>query len=93
MTIGLSVFALHFAEARSLKERRGVLTRLRGRLARFNVSIAEVDNEGVWQRASLAVVCVADARDPVEGTLRSVADEIERHLPGEILDVHTEYLT
>ena len=60
MVVGLLSVELHIGGARSLKEKRFVLRGLKDRLrGSFNVSVAEVEFQDLWQRAGLAVVAVA----------------------------------
>ena len=93
MTIGLCEVEIHLSEARSLKEKRMVLNRIKGRLrSRLNVSVAEVEHQDLWQRATLAVVTVAEARTMLEKTLQDAISEVERHLPGEVLRAEVEIL-
>ena len=71
-----------------------VLSRLKGRLrSRYNVSVAEVDHQDLWQRSTLAVVCVAARKDSVEDILRTVGELVDRELPSEVLDAQTEFLS
>lgn len=94
MTIAALLCEVHLGSSHSLKEKRMVLNRLKGRLrSRFNVSIAEIEHQDLWQRAGIAVVCVASDRGIVEKTLQAVAAEIEREVPGEVLECTTEFLT
>ena len=93
MIVALLEVELHIAEARSLKEKRMVLRRLKDRLKPFNVAVAEVEHQDLWQRAGLAVVTVSTATDAVDRLLESVVDEIERIEPGRITRTATEYLT
>ena len=93
MTVGVAVHQLHLSEARSLKEKRMVLSRLKGRLQRLNVSIAEVEHQDLWQRTALAVACVGSVQHVVEATLRSATAEIEHEFVGEILDVEVDFST
>jgi hypothetical protein len=59
---------------------------------RFNVSIAEVDHEDLWQRATLAIACVSnDARHANEVVSKAV-NFIETLSDGELLDVRVEIL-
>lgn len=41
---------------------------------KFNVAIAEVDHQELWQRAAFGVSCVAES----QGHCREVLDEVER---------------
>ena len=54
MPVGLLTLEIHLPYAHSLKEKRMVVQRLRDRLRRkFNVAVAELDHQDLWQRAVL----------------------------------------
>jgi len=94
MVVGLLSVELHIGGAHSLKEKRFVLRGLKDRLrGKFNVSIAEVDFQDLWQRAGLAVVAVSNARAQVDRELAAVAAEIERLEPGLVSRTEVEFLT
>ena len=93
MTIAVNIFDLHFCESRPPKEKRMVLNRIKGRLQKLNVSVAEIDHQDLWQRSTLAVVCAGSDRRVVDGTLATASRIVEKDLPGEVLDVQTEYLS
>jgi uncharacterized protein YlxP (DUF503 family) len=63
-SIGVLTLELVLPDAHSLKEKRHVVQSLKDRLRhKFNVSVAEIDHQDTWQRATLAVACVSnDAR-------------------------------
>lgn len=93
MHVGVCILHLHLPGLGSLKAKRQVLRSIKDRLrGRFNVAVAELDHQDLWQRATLGVVSVASAHVPLERMLASVRDEVERHLPGEILDCDMEFL-
>jgi uncharacterized protein YlxP (DUF503 family) len=76
MVIGLLTLELHFPGARSLKDKRQALRSLETKIKnRFNVSVAEVEHQDLWQRARLAVVGVNTDQGHLESTLSSVAGE------------------
>ena len=61
MVIGLCTVELHIPYGHSLKEKRKVVKGLKDRLRRkFNISVAEIDDQDLWQRAVLAIACVAN---------------------------------
>jgi len=94
MVVGLLSVELHIGGARSLKEKRFVLSGLKQRLrGRFNVSVAEVEFQDLWQRAGLAVVAVGSSRAQVDRELAAVSAEIERLEPGLIARTEVEFLT
>jgi len=93
MVVGVVTLELHLPYARSLKDKRQVLERLKGRLrARFNVAVAELDNQDLWQRATLAVVSVSNDQNHLTQLLEAVRSEAERLLGGDLVDSYIEYL-
>jgi len=92
MVIALLSLELYLPMSQSLKDKRMVLRRLKDRLAAFNVSVAEVAHQELWQRAGLAVVTVGSADEIAEKTLSSVLHEIERLEPDSVTQSQVEYL-
>ena len=78
--------------SQSLKDKRMVLRRLKDRLGAFNVAVAEVAHQDLWQRAGLGVVTVASSDEMAEKTMTAVIDEIERLEPGLVTQKQVEYL-
>jgi uncharacterized protein len=75
MLVALQRFDLRIRESHSLKQKRHVVKALTAALRqRFNLSVAEVDHQDLWQRATIAVAAVGGQ----EFQLRVVTDEIER---------------
>ena len=92
MVVGLLSIELHVTGARSLKDKRMVLRRVKDRLKKFNVAVSEVDYQDLWQRAALAVVTVSTDQDRADRELASACDEIERVEPGLIARSEIEFL-
>ena len=92
-TIGLLSLELYLAGARSLKDKRAVLRRLKDRLKRQNIAIAEVAHHELRQRAELAVVTVGVDQDIAERTFNTVVAEVDRLEPGLLLRSDREWLT
>ena len=58
--IGILSVELHFPESGSLKGKRKFVKSAKAQLhQRFGASVAEVNHHDLWQRAALAVACVA----------------------------------
>jgi len=94
LNVALCVIEVHLPGVASLKEKRQVLRSLKDRLREhFNVSVAEVDHQDLWQRATLGVVGIASARMPLEQTFEAIRGEVERRVPGEVLKYETEFLS
>jgi len=93
MVIGLLTLELHFPGARSLKDKRQALRSLETRIRnRFNVSIAEVEHQDLWQRSRLAVVSVNTDHAHLEATLHGVAGAAGVARDIELVDSQTELL-
>ena len=91
--VALGLVELHLPDVESLKDKRHVLKGLKEKVrAKFEVAVAEVDHQDVWQRATLAVAYVsADARHAntvVSKALDYIADTVE----GQVLDTSVEIL-
>jgi len=61
MVVGLCTVELYIPDGHSLKAKRQVLLSVKDRLRdKFNVSIAEVGDQDLWQKAVLGIACVAN---------------------------------
>jgi hypothetical protein len=93
MVIGLLRVEIHYPESGSLKTKRFTLRSLTNRLRRqFNVSVAEVEHQNLWQRSVLAVVTVNTDRSHADSTLSKILDLMEREGDMQVTGVQTEYL-
>jgi uncharacterized protein len=93
MVVGLLSIECYLPAAGSLKDKRMVLRAVKDRLKKFNVSVAEVDHQDLWQRAGLAIVSVSNERELVDRTFSTALDEIERIEPGLVTRSAVEWLT
>jgi len=91
--VALGMVELHLPDVGSLKDKRHVLKGLKEKVrARFEVSVAEVDHQDVWQRATLAVAYVsADARH-ANTVISKAMDFIEDNVAGRVIDTSVEIL-
>jgi uncharacterized protein YlxP (DUF503 family) len=93
MLIGLLTLELHLPGAHSLKDKRQALRRLEARIKeRYNVAVAEVEHQDLWQRARLAVVTVNTDGRHLDATLAGVTSEAGRARDVELVDSFVERL-
>lgn len=93
MIVGLMTVELHIGGAVTLKDKRRVLKSIIDRTrSRFNVSIAEVDNQDLWQRATLGVAVVSNASSHVNQMLQTVIHSIEANGEADLMDYSVEIL-
>jgi uncharacterized protein YlxP (DUF503 family) len=87
MFIGVSRIDLRIPSSGSLKAKRHVIKALTGGLrAKFNVAVAEVDHQDLWQRASLGVTCISESAYHAKKMLHEIERFVARDHRVEILD-------
>jgi uncharacterized protein len=82
MHVSVCQIELRVPENQSLKGKRQVIKSIITRLQnRFNVSVAEVDHQDLWQLATLGVACVSNHRSHADETLANVVKFIVQNYP------------
>ena len=85
MNVGVLTFELRLEHSHSLKDKRQVVKSLKDRLrSRFNVAVAEIGEQEMWQRAIVAAVTVSGDRKTAEEALQRVEEDASGML-GEML--------
>lgn len=93
MIIGLVTASISLPEARSLKDKRAVLRRIKDRaLNRMNVSVAEVGKQDVWKSSELAFVTVAATSKIVQARISDISAFLRSDPRYVLVDLHTEML-
>lgn len=79
--------------AHSLKEKRAVLQRMFARTKqKFNVSMAEIDHQNVWQRTSIALVAVSASKTAAEREIQNALQFLQSYPEWELLNVGIDFL-
>ena len=93
MKIGLLRIHFHIAEAQSLKQKRQVMRSIKDRLRnQFNVAVAEIGSNDLWQIGELAVVTVANEHRFVDSMLQKINNYFEEQLPIRVIEGRIEIL-
>jgi len=94
MNVGICRVSLRLPENESLKGKRRVLKSITTRVrSKFNVSVAEVDNQNLWQLATLGICFVSNDNRFTNEVLSKVVDFIvDGRFELEILDYEIEIL-
>lgn len=93
MAVGICTIELHIPDSGSLKSRRKVLRHLKERIRQsFNVSVSELDDGRLWQRAVLGVACVANERRHVNQVLDKVVSLVQGNLTVSVISYQIEIL-
>ena len=95
MNAGICRITIHLSESRSLKDKRRIVKSIISRLrSQYNISIAEVDDQDLWQLVTLGVACVSNHNQHVDETLSKVMNFIvSNYSELEIIDHQVEILS
>ena len=94
--VGVLILELRLDEAHSLKDKRHYVKSLKDRLrSKFNVAVAEIDAQDLWQRGVVAVVTVSGDRahaaqvlENVERVIRVSEEEMRQAMKIYFTDTH-----
>ena len=94
MNIGVGRVSLRIPENTDLKGKRQVLKSIIGRVrSRFDVAVAEVDDNDMWQVATIGICCISNNKRHSNEVISKVVSFIERsRFDVEILDYSTEFI-
>jgi len=82
MNIGVCRLELRLAENHSLKGKRQVIKSIIARLQNeYNVSVAEIDNQDLWQLATLGISCVSNQRRHADEILSCTVKFVIQNYP------------
>jgi len=95
MNVGVCKVSLRLPENSSHKDKRQVLKSITSRVRhKFNISVAEVADNDVWQLATIGICCVSNNRRYTNQVLSKVVDFISNsRFEVEILDYEIEILS
>jgi uncharacterized protein YlxP (DUF503 family) len=96
MPIAKLTIEIEIAHAQSLKDRRQVVRSMKDKLRHaFNLSIAEMDEGLVWNRATLGIVAISNSTSYLTGQMYIIDEAAHRFAAGlsaEISDSWSEIL-
>ena len=91
--VAVGTVELHLPDVGSLKGKRHALKGLKEKLRhRFEISVAEVDHQDSWQRATLALAYVSGDSRHANEVISKAMDFIEDNLDGYVTDIQVEIL-
>jgi uncharacterized protein YlxP (DUF503 family) len=94
MNVGVSRVSLRIPENMDLKGKRQVLKSIIGRVRnKFDVAVAEVDDNDSWQLATIGICCISNNKRHSNQVLSRVVDFIENsRFDVEMLDYSIEII-
>lgn len=91
MIVGTLKLRLVLRESHSLKDKRRVLKSLKDTLSnKFNISVAETDEQDVWQSAEIGVAAVGTDGPFVQSVLSNVVNYVRFFGGVELVDSRQE---
>jgi uncharacterized protein YlxP (DUF503 family) len=95
MNAGICRIKLHLSDSQSLKDKRRIVKSITSRLrSQYNISIAEVDDQDLWQLVTLGIACVSNQNQHVDETLSKAVSFINKNYPElEIVDQEIEIMS
>ena len=93
MVIGFCRLVLYLPDSGSLKNKRSILEGLRQRVRnRFNVSVSEIDDNELWQKAQLGIAIVCNESRYANQVLSKVVEFVQADHRLELLDYSLEIM-
>ncbi|MBN2239714.1 MAG: DUF503 domain-containing protein [Dehalococcoidales bacterium] len=94
MHVGVCKISFRMPENGSLKDKRRVVKSITGRITNtYNVAIAEVRDNDLWQTATLGICCVSNDKRHANEVLSKVVDFItDSHFDIEVLYYNIEII-
>jgi uncharacterized protein YlxP (DUF503 family) len=88
---------LEIPHAQSLKDRRQVVRSIMEKLRHyFNLSIAELDDGAIWNRATLGIASISSSAGYLAGQVQRIDETVHRLAAGlsaEVVDSYAEILS
>ena len=93
MVIGTLTVTLQVPDSTSLKDKRQVVRSLTAKLRNtFNVAVAEVADQDLWQSAVIGVACVSDDSRHADEMCQKVLRFVDDHGEALVLGSHFELI-
>ena len=94
MPVAKLTVEISISHAQSLKDRRQVVRSLKDKLRHnFNVSVAELDDASLWNRAVLGIVALSSSASYLAGQMQEINKSVHRlaeSLSAEVIDSYVE---
>lgn len=93
MVVGVSSMEIFLPESHSLKDKRQAIKKIVEKTrAKFYISIADISQNNLWQRALIGFSIVGVKQDHVNSAIENVCEYIESLYIGTIINTKTEII-
>ena len=93
MEVGILQFTLRIRGSQSLKTKRKVVRSIKDRLrSRFNVAVAEIGDQDLWQAATIGLTTCSNDSKKIAAELSRIVEILKAHPDAELVDHQIEIL-
>ena len=93
MVVGVSSVEIFLPENHSLKDKRQAVKKIVEKTrVKFNISIADISQNNLWQRALIGFSIVGIKQDHVNSAIENICEYIESLYIGKIISTKTEII-
>lgn len=93
MIVGTMKMTFHAPWVHSLKEKRMIVKSICGKVgSKFNVSIAEVEQQDLWQSIVLGIACVTNETGHADSILDNILHFVESNTDAEIIKIERDVM-
>jgi len=94
LIVGVLILHLFIAGSGSLKEKRRHIRSIKDKLrSSFNVSVSEIDNQELWQRATLGVVIAGSDTSSIKKSLDKIREFVNRNWSHLVMEIEQELIS
>lgn len=93
MSTGVLTLQIIFPNVHSLKEKRRIIQPFFAKVRKtFNVAIAEIDNQDLWQRSVIGIVTINSSTQELQRTLDYIVNFVGEEQELGLIDYQVELL-
>jgi len=93
MVVGVLHLDLRIHDCQSLKAKRGCVKKITSRIKNtFEVAVAEVGSQDLWQRCEIGVAAIGNDRSGINQKLDHVINFVDRQDAAELVDHQIELI-
>ncbi|MCX7965606.1 MAG: DUF503 domain-containing protein [Syntrophorhabdaceae bacterium] len=93
MIVGISVVEIFLPDSHSLKDKRQAVKKIIDKTrVKFNISMAELSENNLWQRAKIGFSVVGIKKDHIDMAMENVCNYIESLYIGKVISTSSEII-
>ncbi len=91
--VGICTIEIHIPGSDSLKNKRRVIKSIIQRIRnKYNVSVSEIDEQDIWQRATLGIACISNDKNIIHKTFSHIENFLDSNMEIQVINLYIEIL-